>query len=60
MWRGGQALKVAEGVSGTSHPRLAPLLTLAATVFARTARMTVAEGLLRSPCCLPASGLFEL
>ncbi|KAK9844083.1 hypothetical protein WJX81_004209 [Elliptochloris bilobata] len=43
-----QALKLAEGISGAKHPRIAPLLTLLATVFARTARVTVAEGIFRT------------
>lgn len=43
----GQAIQLAESISGAKHPRLVPLLTLLGTVFARTARVTVAEGIFR-------------
>lgn len=43
----GQAVQLAESISGAKHPRLVPLLTLLGTVFARTARVTVAEGIFR-------------
>ena len=47
LWMNGQAVSLAEGISGAKHPRIVPLLTLLATVFARTARVTVAEGMFR-------------
>ena len=53
LWHG-QAIQLAESISGAKHPRLVPLLTLLGTVFARTARVTVAEGIFRWAACLGA------
>ncbi|KAK9792244.1 hypothetical protein WJX73_005733 [Symbiochloris irregularis] len=44
----GQALTAAEGVSGAKHVRVAPVLLLLAGLYARTKRVTLAEGLYRN------------
>ncbi|KAK9829059.1 hypothetical protein WJX72_003679 [[Myrmecia] bisecta] len=43
-----QGLTAAEAVGGENHPRLSMVLSLLATVFARTQRVTMAEGLYRN------------
>ena len=45
-----QAVTAAEGVSGCKHVRVASVLLLLADLYARTRRVTLAEGLYR--CCL--------
>ena len=52
-----QAVTAAEGVSGEKHVRVAAVLMLLAHLYARTARVTLAEGLYRcsSPSTLFAS-----
>ena len=42
-----QALTAAEAVSGAKHIRVAPVLLLLADLYARTRRVTLAEGLYR-------------
>ena len=44
---GVQALSTAEGISGDSHPRVAIVLLVLGNLYARTARVTYAEGLYR-------------
>jgi uncharacterized protein HemY len=49
------ALSAAEGVSSEAHPRVACVLLELGRLYARTARVSYAEGLYRQACAKAAS-----
>ncbi len=53
------ALPAAEGISGDDHPRVALVLQALAGVFARTRRISFAEGLYKCAPAVPTSFAFS-
>ncbi len=46
-----QGVTEADNITREKHPRAVPILVQLGHVFARTSRVTLAEGIFRSGCC---------